>query len=100
MEMTEIERMWNDHLVGGFPQDAAGAEVDGVDLVETDIFMAGCICTFLGSKGVLDIDRVRVLRKCVSDLERILSELNGEASGYFVRLHQIGHLVLNEAYVR
>lgn len=92
--------MWNEHSAAGFPEDVAGEEIDGVDLVLTDTFAAGCIDTFLGNKGTLAVDRVKILRKCVSDLEKVCPSLNGEASVYFVRLSQIGRMVLNEARIR
>jgi len=98
--MTEIERLWNDYMAMGFPKGAAVEEIDGIDLVETDTFAAGCISAFLGNKGTLDTDRVNVLRKCVSDLERLLPGLNGEVSSYFGHLYQVGCLVLREARIR
>lgn len=92
--------MWKEHLAAGFPEDVVGEEIDGVELVLTDTFAAGCISTFLGNKGTLDVDRVKILRKCVSDLEKVCPSLNSEASGYFVRLSQIARMVLNEVRIR
>lgn len=94
--MGEIEKLWSQFRKLPFPRDVAGEEIDGIDLVSIETFLAGCISTFLGSAKTLDLERTRILKKCMEDLEQILPKLSTENQNYFTQLHHIGNLVIKQ----
>jgi hypothetical protein len=57
----------------------------------------GCIYTFLLNDGVLDLDRIRILRRCASDLQRVSSQLDGASCDYFNQLAEMIIGVLEQA---
>jgi hypothetical protein len=95
--MNPIRDLWEDFRGAPFPQGLAGKEIDGVDLVEADSFAAGCISTFIGSHGNLPRDQIDILRKCLTDIDRVIPSLDGEARRYFSVLRELGRSVLEGA---
>lgn len=93
--MTEIEQLWQESLRYAFPREVNGATINGVDLTEVDSFSAGCISSFIDSKGTLDQNRVNILKSCISDLEKIILTLEGEAKRYFEKRLRLGKLVIS-----
>ncbi|HEY9402309.1 MAG TPA: hypothetical protein VIQ24_06425 [Pyrinomonadaceae bacterium] len=92
--MSDIKKMWGDFQARPFPEDCAGASIEGVDLTSLDTFAAGCIDTFVERKGRLDSRRISILRKCSKELEVVVKNLNGEARSYFEQLQSLSEKVL------
>lgn len=97
--MNQIEKLWAKLKAAKFPRDAAGVEIDGIDLVEVDTFTAGCISSFLHDSGRLDPEKIRILKECVSEIALIHPKMKAETAKYFYRLHEIAQLILNELHV-
>lgn len=72
----DIRRLYRRHLEMPFPSRLRGEEIDGVDMVMVDADVAGCVVTWLGSSTNLDAGRIRVLRVCGDDIDRILPGLD------------------------
>lgn len=92
--MDEIKKLWNEFQKLPFPSGLAGEEIEGEDVVSLDTFAAGCISTFIGNKGLLDSERLKILRKCIVDIEKILPHIKGEGKEYFKMLHQLSARVV------
>jgi hypothetical protein len=88
-----ILHLWQQHELAAFPPGCRGADVDGVHLVLVDADVAGCVLTFLES-GTLDAQRHEILQRCAADIERILPQLDQQATVHFQRLGALAALVL------
>jgi hypothetical protein len=91
--MDEIVKLYNEHLTTPFP-DRRGDEILGIDLVSIDSDTAGLISTYIGSRGQLSGDNIRILNHCYSDLKTIVKELRGADRQYFARLQNIAGLII------
>jgi hypothetical protein len=95
VDKNAVLALWREHLEARFPDGWAGSEVDGVDLVMLDADAAGCIGAFVASRGArLDEPRIRVLRRCLGELQWVVDSLDGEARLYFERLRILSSEVL------
>lgn len=72
----DIRLLYRRHLEMPFPPRLRGEEIEGVDMVMVDADVAGCVDTWLGSSSNLDAGRIRVLRACGDDIDRILPSLD------------------------
>ncbi|WP_405987952.1 hypothetical protein [Streptomyces sp. NBC_00986] len=88
-----VARLWQEHLDAEFPAALRGAELQGVDMVLIDAGIAGCMTTWRGNGGFLDVERLRILRHCVTELDTVLPLLTEpEELRYYERLHQLATL--------
>ena len=95
--MSKIEIICNEWKLfknTPFPSSNGGEEVKGVCLVSVDTFASGCIDTFVKNHGNLDGERINILIECVSDTNKIVDDLQGEAKSYFITLLKLSELVL------
>jgi len=92
--MNEIYKQWNDFQNQRYPEGFGGEEIDGIDLTELDSSIAGCVSTFISSGEKLDPERIKILKNCVSDLEKVIQKIRKEGKSYFSNLHKLGNLVL------
>jgi hypothetical protein len=81
--VDEIRRLWDEWKTIPFPSGFAGQEVEGFCVTSIDTFAAGCIDTFVSSKGRLDEPRIKVLQQCRNELEIVVKTLDGNARTYF-----------------
>jgi hypothetical protein len=93
--MDEIVKLYNEHLTTSFP-DRRGDEIMGIDLVLIDNDTAGLITTYIGSRGQLSGDNLRILNHCYSDLKTVVKELSGTDRQYFARLQNIAGLIIEK----
>jgi len=93
--MEEIIHLYDQHLATPFP-NRRGDEILGVDLVLVDSDTAGLIDKYIGSRGQLSADDIRILKHCYSDLKTVVKELSGADRQYFARLQNIGGLMLEK----
>jgi hypothetical protein len=75
MSRRQIAALWRRHMQWTFPVRLRGEQLAGVDVVMLDADIAGCVTTWLGSTGDLDVGRERVLRGCVERLQRLVLAL-------------------------
>ncbi|WP_051927098.1 hypothetical protein [Streptomyces durhamensis] len=89
-EYEAVARLWHEHLDAEFPAGLRGAERDGIDLVMLDADIAGCVTTWHDNGGFLDAERLRILRHCITELDKVLPLLmNAEELRYYMRLHRL-----------
>ena len=74
--------MWDERKAIPFPSEYGGKDVAGICVTSLDTFAAGCIDTFISNNGRLDGSRISVLEQCKSDLEGVVSCLDGTAKNY------------------
>ena len=89
----EINKLWKEHLQAKFPEDFYGKDINGVDFVTLDSYIAGCISTFAEGEN-LNLYQTAVLGLCYRDVSFILPILNEQGSKYFWRLERLAELVL------
>jgi hypothetical protein len=87
-EFASIEQLWKVHMSRPFPRALAGEEIDGQDVALLDSLAAGCISTFLGRRGQL-----QVLGDCVQSLALICPQLPDENRAYFDTLREVSERV-------
>ena len=87
-----IRIAWEQHLEAGFPPDAQGVVVDGVDLVRLNTDLAGCIDAFVQTE-TLDATQREILQVSVAEANRILPQLSADAKRYFHYLEVIARVV-------
>lgn len=86
-QVEAVARLWDAHLRAEFPAQLRGAELAGADMVLLDADVAGCVSTWLQTRGHLDDWRTGLLMQCVNDLDRVLPLLAGAgAFAYYERL--------------
>lgn len=55
-----------------------------------DADVAGCVTTWRNNGGFLDAERLRILRDCITELDKVLPLLmNAEELRYYKRLHRL-----------
>ncbi len=91
---SRIAEFWKIQSASPFPPGCRGQEVAGVDLVLLDSTIAGCVSTYLNSKGCFDLWYTAILGLCYRDVTIVASKLEGEAQGYFGRWEELIRLVL------
>jgi len=96
MSLDDLERMWGQHTSATFPRGLDVDEIDGVCLRTTDTYIAGCVSVVLKRKA-LDPERLNILTRCCSELERVLPQVKNPFNAYFSRLLKIGQQALGRA---
>jgi hypothetical protein len=81
-------------MATAFPEDIAGEEIEGEDLVSLDSFTAGCISAFIECSGRLNQERIACLTGCHDSLNKVMPHLEGNAKQYYSRLHRMAELIL------
>jgi hypothetical protein len=95
-----ISQLWMEHQTKRFPKGYGGLEVNDICVVTIDTYAAGCIYTYVSkNEKSLDLERYQILQRCKVDLERVMSNLDGDALEYFDRLHEMCRLILKEASI-
>ncbi|MGY5058967.1 hypothetical protein ACWDFR_33720 [Streptomyces sp. 900105755] len=72
------------------------AERAGIDLVMLDADLAGCVTTWLSNGGSLDVRRLGILCRKLSDLEQVLPELDeADNPGLWRLWHEMTRLIVD-----
>jgi len=93
--MKELEKLWTEFKEISFPSSLAGEKIEGIDPVSVDTFSAGCISSFLAS-GMLDEEKKKTLKECMSELRILNPKLVGESQVYFGKLYRLCELVYSQ----
>jgi hypothetical protein len=97
--MSEIERLWADHLTREFPS-IRGDEVAGIDLLLLDADIAEHITAFLDHGGRLAPVRRTSLDALARQARAAEQSLTGPARDHFARLARVADLVVRTANPR
>lgn len=86
--MDEMYKSWDDFTKTRFPSNCIGKTVSGINLATLDVTIAGCITTFIGNDDQLDQAHKEILEGCIGNLEKVISELQGDEQDYFNQLYK------------
>jgi hypothetical protein len=86
-----VGKLWEVHKREDWPRVAA--QLEG-PLMTLDTVISGCVVYFLDSPEGLDDQRRTIVGDCLTDLETMEPELEGDCLPYFQRLHELGALLL------
>lgn len=60
-----------------------------------DTVISGCVVYFLESLDGLDTQRLGIVKDCLRDLEDLTEELEPDCQPYFLRLRELGEMLLD-----
>lgn len=89
-----LAELWEQHRTAPFPPDCRGLRVAGVDLVRLDADVARLVGTYL-TEHALSRDECTRLTRDVSDIQRVLPELDGDSRAHFGRLEGMAGILLH-----
>lgn len=92
----EIIELWKKYSSAMFPKGYSDKKINEINLALLDAEIAGCIQMYMNQNGELDRERVKILRKCLVDLNTVVLLLNSEELSYFDHLSKLANLVLQE----
>lgn len=93
---SDILKLWQDYSSAGLPKGYSDRKINETNLALLDAETAGCIQMYVSQGGELDREHIKILRKCLVDLNTIVLLLNLEELTYFDRLRKLASLVLQE----
>ena len=94
---STVARLWQEHILAGFPAQLRGKVLAGADMVLLDVYIAGCVTTWQHNHGSLDEPRHRILLSCLDDLDKILPLLTDPQEVRFCqRLRELATLTSEE----
>lgn len=96
MREPTVESLWKAHLAAKFPVSCYGRGPGGIDLVQLDSDVAGCVQTFLKRGRRLDAWRIAVLGICYHRCRSVAPRLRGRTKIYCERLEKMAGAVLRE----
>ena len=91
MTRQAIEATWGQHCEQGWPEFS---NPNQGHLMTLDTVISGCVVFYLDSPEGLDDRRVSILKDCLTDLNELMTELEGDSQIYFLRLRELGELLL------
>ena len=94
MDRHTIASAWAQHCDEGWPQFSSPHQGQ---LMTLDTVISGCVVFYLDSPEGLDPQRISIVKDCLIDLDDITRELDTEIQIYFLRLRQLGELLLATA---
>lgn len=97
--MEHIKTIFDRLYKEPFPSEG-GKEVLSVDLVLIDADTMGLVSQFIGNKGHLKVDKIKMLERCYADLKTIVPQLDKNEKQYFASLKQLANDTLDIAKCR
>ncbi len=94
--MEHIKTIFDRLYIEPFPSER-GKEILGVDLVLIYSDTMGLASCFMGSKGHLTTDEIKMLDSCFSDLNKIVPQLDKREKQYFASLRKLAKEILEVA---
>jgi hypothetical protein len=59
-----------------------------------DTVISGCVVYYLESSDGLDNQRLTIVKDCLRDLDDLTTELEPDCQPYFLRLRELGEMLL------
>jgi hypothetical protein len=94
MTRDTIAAAWDQHCGNDWPQFTSPNQGQ---LMTLDTVISGCVVFYLDSPEGLDDRRIAIVRDCLEDLDNLTPELDTDSQTYFLRLRQLGELLLATA---
>ncbi len=60
-----------------------------------DTVISGCVVYYLDSSDSLDAQRLAIVKDCLRDLDELTTELEADCQPYFLRLRELGDMLLH-----
>jgi len=60
-----------------------------------DTVISGCVVYYLESSDGLDDQRLAIVEDCLRDLDGLTAELEADCQPYFLRLRELGEMLLH-----
>src|SRR5512144_1821071 len=92
MTRDTISLAWEQHCGEDWPQFSSPNQGQ---LMTLDTVISGCVVFYLDSPEGLDDQRIAIVKDCLCDLEDLTADLDQASQAYFVRLRQLGELLLS-----
>jgi len=93
MDRSKIATAWEQHCATGWPQFSSPHQGQ---LMTIDTVISGCVVFYLDSAEGLDAQRVAIVKDCLGDLDELTETLDSESQTYFVRLRELGAMLLDD----
>jgi len=94
MTRNMIAAAWEQHCVVDWPQFSSQNQGQ---LMTLDTVISGCVVFYLDSPEGLDYRRVAIVKDCLEELNDLTGELDTDSQTYFLRLRQLGEMLLATA---
>jgi hypothetical protein len=91
MTRDTIATAWEQHCENDWPQFSSPHQGQ---LMTLDTVISGCVVYYLDSPEGLDSQRITIVKDCLGDLENLTDELDSSCQAYFLRLRQLGEMLL------
>jgi len=91
MTRYTIAAAWEQHRGNDWPQFSSPNQGQ---LMTLDTVISGCVVFYLDSPEGLDRQRVAIVKDCLGDLDDLIGELDTDSRSYFLRLRQLGEMLL------
>jgi hypothetical protein len=91
MTRHTIAAAWELHRKNDWPQFSSPNQGQ---LMTLDTVISGCVVFYLDSPEGLDRQRVAIVKDCLGDLDDLVEELDADSQAYFLRLRQLGEMLL------
>jgi hypothetical protein len=92
MTRDTIASAWEQHCGQDWPRFSSPNQGQ---LMTLDTVISGCVVFYLDSPEGLDDQRIAIVKDCLCDLADLTSDLDQTSQAYFVRLRQLGELLLS-----
>ena len=86
-----IATAWAAHCQAGWPHFS---NPNQGQLMTLDTVISGCVVFYLDGSNGLDAQRIAIVKDCIGDLDDLTGELDAESQPYFLRLRQLGAMLL------
>lgn len=94
MTRDKVAAAWEQHCGVGWPQFSSQNQGQ---LMTIDTVISGCVVFYLDSPEGLDYQRVAIVKDCLGELDDLTGELDTDSQAYFLRLRQLGEMLLATA---
>ena len=84
----------NQYILLNKNKSERGKEIQGVDLVLIDSDTIGLASKFIGHKGHLSIEEIKILENCLIELKSVIPYLEKKERQYFDSLRQLAEEIL------
>jgi len=93
MDRHMIATAWEQHCANGWPQFSSPHQGQ---LMTIDTVISGCVVFYLDNSEGLDGQRVAIVKDCLGDLDELTETLDNESQIYFLRLRELGAMLLGD----
>jgi hypothetical protein len=94
MTRDTIAAAWEQHCGIDWPQFSSPNQGQ---LMTLDTVISGCVVFYLDSPEGLDYQRIAIVKDCLEEMDDLTGELDSSSQIYFLRLRELGEMLLATA---